>query len=171
MKGRSIAVMADDQSGLSFLNSDQDLEEGEINDLEEGEIEEECGGLSEYHFSARDKRSGNENELQIRQSNSHYKSGNFTRNQRNPSRNTRYLRDRDERRTETRTSRGYEKSGRKRDSFKQNFSGKRRDDLLRGDKHRMRELGSSWEEDRILSRSLDNLIKMKVKLVTCLPSS
>ena len=148
--------MAEGRNSLSFLNNDKDLEEGEINDLEEGEIEEDCKGISEYRFSARDEKTGNEDELQIRQPKSHHKSDNFTRNQRNPSRKTRYLRDRDERRTEARSSRTYEKHYRKRDSFKQNSANKRRDELLQEDnKQRGRDRDSSWNVDRILSKNLN----------------
>jgi hypothetical protein len=146
------AVMAEGEKSLIFLDNEKDLEEGEIDDLEEGEIDEGFEGISEYRFSAREEKSSSENDLLTRQHKQPKPESLAHTNQRNSFRNTKYSRDRDERRTETHSSRSYEKAGRNRAGFKQNFAGKKQDESLRGDmKYRTRDATASWRnEDRIL---------------------
>ena len=150
-----------DQLEEQEKNREKDLEEGEIDELEEGEIEDELNVISGYHFSARDEKLGSENDVQIERDISLSKSKSFTHNQRNLSRNTKHSRERDGRRTDPHLSRGYEKVGRKRSGGRQNISGRRRDELLRGNrKYRTRDVESWGTEDGIL---YEGLVKMKVK--------
>ena len=133
-------VMAEGQTSSDFLSDEKDLEEGEIDDLEEGEINDDFQGVSGYHFSPREEKLVVENDLQTRAINSQRKSESFIHNQRNSGRNAKHSRDRDERRTETYSSRDYEKASRNRTGFKQNFASRRRDDSSRADgKYRDRE--------------------------------
>ena len=134
--------MAEDQTSFGFLGDEKDLEEGEIDDLEEGEIYEDFRGVSGYRFSASEEKLVVENGLQT-VANNQRKSKSSIQNQRNSSRNSKCSRDRNERRTETYSSRTYEKANRNWAGGKQNFVSRRRDDSSRDDviKHRSREAG------------------------------
>ena len=132
--------MAEDQTSFGFLGDERDLEEGEIDDLEEGEIYEDFRGVSGYRFSASEEKLVVENGLQT-VANNQRKSKSSIQNQRNSSRNSKCSRDRNERRTETYSSRTYEKANRDWVGGKRNFVSRRRDDSSRDDviKHRTRE--------------------------------
>lgn len=145
--------MAEGGGGTNVLTNEKYLEDGEIDDLEEGEIEEDFEELPRYTFTAKEEKLGCENGSQTRQSSRLQKSENFTHNQRNSSRTTKAIRDRDERRADAHSPRGYDKANRNRASSKYNFSGKRRNGSVRSDKYRTVRDSTSLRgnEDCILS--------------------